>query len=374
MLRTSEREYVFLDAPGHVQFIKNMITGAAQADAALLVVDACDNIQENSRRHAMLLPMLGINQVMVIVNKMDLVRYEKAAFEAVVDPFEVFLDRIGVGVCRWIPVAARLGQNVSAPSGDLWWYEGPTLLEALEAFTAVPPPTDRWPFRLPVQDVYKSTAFGDDRRIFAGTVEMGQASVGDELVFWPSGRRARVESIEAFSARERTTVSAGQAVGLRMTPEVFVTRGELASRADERQPIVANGFRVSLFWLSPVALTLGTEVIVRVHMDRVPATVQEINLVLDAAEGFGTRDLTEVRRHELAHCTLRLRRPIAFDLPAFHAPTGRVVLEVDGNICGGGLIVAAPEGMVVDSPAKASDLRDSAPLSESPSVSQVGVT
>jgi bifunctional enzyme CysN/CysC len=189
--KSAKRDYVIIDAPGHIEFLKNMVTGAARAEAAVLVIDAKEGIQENSKRHGYLLSMLGIKQIVVAVNKMDLVDYSKQAFEDIRDEYVAFLARIGATPRFFVPLAAFPGENMVGPSAKMPWYKGPSLLSAVDAFEKAPSKDDQ-PFRLPVQDVYKFTADGDDRRITAGRVESGTLRTGDKVVFYPSGQGSTV--------------------------------------------------------------------------------------------------------------------------------------------------------------------------------------
>src|SRR5262249_50020910 len=153
-----------IDAPGHIEFLKNMISGAARAEAAVLVIDAKEGVRENSRRHGYILSMLGIRQVLVCVNKMDLVGRSEEHFRQIEREYRAFLQGIGaVSPKRFIPIAAITGENLVEQSHEMGWYDGPTLLEALDGFTKAPPKTDQ-PLRMPVQAVYKFTSEGDDRR------------------------------------------------------------------------------------------------------------------------------------------------------------------------------------------------------------------
>ena len=337
---TSTRHYIVIDAPGHIEFLKNLITGAARAEAALLVIDGQEGIQENSRRHATMLSMLGIRQLAVVVNKMDLAGYQQDRFDGVVATFRTFLTRLGVTAQTWIPVSARHGGNVVSRAPEMPWFTGPTVLEALEAFQPEPLAVDR-PFRMPVQDVYKFTKFDDDRRIIAGTVDAGRARVGDELVFYPSGKRARVETIEAFHAPARREAAAGEATGFTVLPQVYTTRGELAARADEPAPLVTTRMRVSLFWLDHEPLTTDRDYLFKIGTARVPVRLEAIHTVIDASDLGETGEHRRVERHQVAECTLKVQRAVAFDLAADVATTGRFVLVHNYDIRGGGIIAAA---------------------------------
>ena len=175
--QTDMRQYIILDAPGHIEFLKNMVTGAARAEAALLVIDASEGVRENSRRHGYMLSMLGIKQIAVVVNKMDLVDYDQDTYQKIVEEYTDFLAEIGLEAETFIPVSGMLGDNVAAQSDKMDWYHGQTVLEQLDSFENEALPHNK-PFRMPVQDVYKFTKGGDDRRIVAGTVEAGEMNVG----------------------------------------------------------------------------------------------------------------------------------------------------------------------------------------------------
>ncbi len=175
-----------------MEFLKNMITGASRAQAALLVIDAHEGVKENSKRHGYILSMLGIRQISVLVNKMDLLGWDQAEYEAIVDEYADFLGRLGVHPRSFIPISARDGDNIVERALSAPWYDGPTVLEQVEAFERLDDDLER-PFRMPLQDVYKFTAAGDDRRIFVGTVETGRVRPGDDVVFLPSGKRSTVE-------------------------------------------------------------------------------------------------------------------------------------------------------------------------------------
>ena len=336
--RTRLREYVIIDAPGHVEFLKNMISGASRATGALLVVDAHEGVQENSRRHGFMLSLLGIRQAVVLLNKMDLVGHDPAHFETVVAELGRFLSRIGLAPSAYIPVSGRDGDNlVTRASATMPWYEGPTVLEALDAFAPEPPPLDR-PFRMPVQDVYKFTRFGDDRRIVAGTVETGRLRTGDDVVFYPSGKRGRVQSIEAFPGPGPGEAGAGQATGFTLREQVYITRGELATRAAEPAPRVATRLHVSLVWLGKEPLRMGKEYVLRLGTARVHSRLVELREVIDASDLTPTGGRDRVERHEVADGVLELSQAVAVDLAKDCPATGRFVLVDSFDIRGGGIV------------------------------------
>lgn len=335
--KTAKRDYIILDAPGHIEFLKNMITGASRAEAALLVIDAREGIQENSRRHATMLSMLGVGQLAVLVNKMDLVGFSEAAFAQVVTEFDKFLGQLGTPARAYLPVAGLEGDNVATRSRQMPWYDGPTVLELLDAFE-----TDRQmssqPFRMPVQDVYKFTARGDDRRIVAGTIETGSLSLDDEVVFYPSGKHARVKTIEAFGEAPPTQASAGEATGFTLTEQIYVTRGELAARAGEPPPHVTTRLKASVIWLGKTPLVTNKDYLLKLGTVRTPMHIEEVHAVMNASDLSDVGRRGRVERHEVAECTLCCQRAIAFDLHDQLSATGRFVIVDDAEIRGGGIV------------------------------------
>ena len=334
---SGKRDYLLLDAPGHVEFVRNLVTGAARADAALLVIDAQEGVRENSRRHGHLMGMLGIRQLAVVINKLDLMDYSEAVFRRLAAEYTGFLGSLGLVPRLVIPASAREGDNLTSLSPRMPWYRGPTVLEALEGFTPMRPPSEG-PFRMPVQDVYKFTGAGDDRRIVAGTIESGTLRVGGEVVFFPSGKHARVKSLEAFARAVPGSFQAGEAVGFTLEEQIYITRGELATRADETRPAVTPRLKVGIFWLGRRPLVPGRDYLLKLGSARVPMRVASIERSLDAASLTARSPAEQVERLELAECTLILSRPIATDTADLAATTARFVIVDEYEIAGGGLV------------------------------------
>jgi bifunctional enzyme CysN/CysC len=338
--KTAARDYLIIDAPGHVEFLKNMVTGASRAEAALLVIDAKEGVRENSRRHGYMLSMLGIRQLVVLVNKMDLVGYEQPVFERVEAEYRTFLGSLDLRPASVIPVCGRLGANIAAPSPAMPWYHGPTLLDALDCFSVEAREIDR-PFRMPVQDVYKFTNKGDDRRIVAGTVESGAAAVGDEIVFYPSGKKSVIKSFEGFNQMPPETAAAGAAVGFTLSEQIFVSRGEVETLAGQARPHVTTRLCASVFWLGKNPLVPNKDYLLRLGTARVTMQVEQVHRVIDASDLSPLGDKSSIDRNEVAECTLRLNRAIAFDLASDVSTTGRFAIVDDHEIRGGGLVRGA---------------------------------
>ncbi|NIQ03072.1 MAG: GTP-binding protein [Nitrospinaceae bacterium] len=331
--KTEKRPYVIIDAPGHKEFLKNMVTGAANAEAALLLIDAYEGVQEQSRRHGYLLRLLGMKQVAVVVNKMDLVKHDPEVFYKIKTEYTDFLESMGVEAREYIPVSAKLGENIAHRSENMSWYQGPTVLEMLDQFQDKLPEINL-PFRLPLQDVYKF----DDRRILAGRVEAGSAKVGDQLVFSPSNKRGIIKSIEAWSVKqEPQTIEASQSVGITLTEQIFVQRGDVATLV-EQAPLVTTTFDANVFWMGKKHLEKGETYLLKLTTQNVECEVIQFNKAIDASTLETLPDQDFIAKNDVAELTLRTRQPIAFDLFNTIAETGRFVLVDEYDVCGGGII------------------------------------
>lgn len=340
--KTEKRDYIILDAPGHIEFLKNMITGASRAQAALLVIDAKEGVQENSRRHGYMLSMLGIKQIAVVINKMDLVDYSQEVYEKVKKEYLEFLKQIHMEPKFVLPISAFGGDNVVKKSEHMPWYDGMNILEVLDHFECEKP-DEHLPFRMPVQDVYKFTKNGDDRRIIAGTIETGSAKVGDEIVFYPSGKRSHIKSIEAFHAPVRTAAKADEAVGFTMVEQIYIKRGELMAIAGQKAPQVGSRIACNIFWLGKKKFSKNKTYFLKVGCEKVKVELEELKGVINSSSMGAINGRDAVEKNEVAECILRTERPIAFDLVEDIAGTSRFVLVDNYEIAGGGIITKVLE-------------------------------
>ena len=340
--KTAKRNYMIIDAPGHKEFLKNMITGASSADAAVLVIAANEGVQEQSKRHAYLLSLLGVRQFCVVVNKMDLADYSEARFLEIEKKYRVFLKTLNLETDVFIPASARFGENITARSTKMKWHHGPTLAEALDAMTPMAPPTDL-PLRLCVQDVYKF----DDRRIIAGRIETGTLQVGDELVFSPANKTSIVQSIEhwppvttaATSPRANNGIAiAGDSIGITLHEQIFVERGYVASHSKDA-PIETNRFHADLFWIARQPARLSHLYTARLATQEVKCQIVSLDEVMDSSSLERNRTKADqLARNEVGRLTIQTRAPIVLDNHDRLPPLGRFVLVDDGMICGGGII------------------------------------
>ncbi len=333
--KTDRGRYTIIDAPGHVEFLKNMISGAARAEAALLVIDASEGIMENSKRHAYLLSLLGIRQIAVLVNKMDLIGFDEEKFNSLVAEFSYFLDSLKLKPKFFIPVSARDGDNISSHSKNTLWFKGPTVLEVFDSFEKEPPARDK-PFRMPVQGVYKFTDFGDSRRIISGRVESGSIAVGDKVVFLPSGKTSTIASIEEFNAPKKNLISAGESTAFTLSEQIFVKRGEVTCSLNDKA-LVGSRFKANIFWMGKEPLVLNKHYKLKLGTSETEMIVSSM-IVLDATT-LSSSKADVVNRHDIAEIIIETKNPVAFDTFASIKVTGRFVV-VDGyDIAGGGIII-----------------------------------
>ena len=336
--KTTKRNYIIIDAPGHIEFLKNMVTGASRAEAALLVIDAKEGIQENSKRHGHIVSMLGIRQVVVLVNKMDLVGFDEKVFRSIQTEFRAFLNKINISPVNFIPVSAFDGDNIAARSPHTPWYQGATVLEQLDSLANKKEDIEL-PFRMPVQDIYKFTAQGDDRRIAAGTVLSGKIKSGDEVIFLPSKKRSRIKSIEGFNIEPRDTAYTDEAIGVTLETQIYIKPGELMVKADEKQPGLSSRFKANIFWVGKAPLIKNKSYKLKIGTMRIGVKLVNILNIIDAAELNIDSFKDQVERHDVAECIFETVRPIAFDPISEMELTGRFVIVDNYEISGGGIIL-----------------------------------
>ena len=281
---TPKYYFTVIDAPGHRDFVKNMITGASQADAAILVVSAKDGVQEQTKEHVFLVKILGVNQLIVAINKMDAVNYDEAKFKEVKEQVEKLLKTVGYDTSKilFIPVSAYYGDNVVKKSDKMPWYNGPTLIEALDTFEEPPKPIDK-PLRIPIQDVYSITGVGT---VPVGRVETGVLKVGDTVIFLPSNVQGEVRSIEMHHEPIQEA-KPGDNIGfnVRGVGKNDIRRGDVAGHPD-KPPTVAKEFTAQIIVLNhPSVITKGYTPVFHCHTAQVACKIVEIQKKIDPKTG-----------------------------------------------------------------------------------------
>lgn len=340
--KTSKREYIIIDAPGHIEFLKNMISGAARAEAAILLIDAHEGIAENSKRHAYMLSLLGIKQIVVAINKMDLVNYSELKFNEIKNDYIVFLKEIGIESIAFVPISARNGFNLIEYSNTMPWYKGKTILELIDSFEKEKEDEEK-NFRMFAQGVYKFTENGDNRRIIAGTINSGTINVGDEVTFLPSNKKSTVKTIEIYGKESPLFASVEQAVGLTLTTQVYVKPGDLICRTDQQLPFTTNRFKANIFWMGKNSLSIHKKYKLKIGTNKAGLNIEKIITVMNASNLESMTNREEVHRNEVAQIIFKTDKPISFDLFNQIKTTGRFVIVDEYDIAGGGIIVEALE-------------------------------
>ncbi len=316
---TDKRKFIVADCPGHEQYTRNMATGASTADLAVVLVDARRGLLTQTRRHSYIASLFGIRHVILAVNKMDMVAYDEAAFDAIVAEYTSLAEQLGIADVRAIPLSALKGDNVLAPSASMPWYGGKTLLEALET-TEVSHAKADVGFRMPVQWVCRPD---QDFRGFAGNVATGSVKPGDAVIALPSGRRSQVARVITADA-DLQLAQAGQAITLTLADELDISRGDVIASAD-KPPQVSDQFAVHLLWLGEERLLPGRPYWLKTGACTLSASVTEIKHKVDVntQEHLAAKHL---ELNEVAYCNLHLDRPIPFESYADSRGLGAFIL------------------------------------------------
>jgi bifunctional enzyme CysN/CysC len=339
--RTPSRVVVLIDVPGHAEFLRNMITGASQADGAVLIIDALEGVRDQTRRHGYLLHLLGIKQVAVVVNKMDRVNFSAARFQEISDEILAHLIGLGVTPSAVIPISARDGDGVAERTPRIHWYSGPTVVEALDQLIPAHA-LDELPLRLPVQAIYKF----DDRRIVAGRIESGNLGAGDEIVIMPAGKIAKIRSIEGWpSAPARASQTSGRSVGITLDRELFIERGDVIAHVGSA-PRDTRRLRARIFWLHDKPLVTRASILVRLGTRETRATVIAIEKAIDPGQ-LASVETAAIALNHVGEIDIALAQPLAADAYSDNPRTGRLVIEVNGRIAGGGLVLSVDAGQRV---------------------------
>jgi sulfate adenylyltransferase subunit 1 len=322
---TPHRKFVIADCPGHVQYTRNMATGASTADLGLVLVDATAGLREQSRRHVCIAALLGVDQLVVCANKMDLVGWDRSSYQRIADEMDALARRLGISACTVIPISALDGDNVVARSDAAPWYDGPTVLDALESAQA-----GGWAAqhgtgpgsgaRLPVQWVLRQPGGG---RNYAGMVNGGPFRVGDAVVVLPQGTPTTVRALEtADGPLQRAEV--GLSISMRLADHIDISRGDLIAAA-EGAPHVTDTFEATVCWFQDRPLKPGDRLKLK-HTTRVtPVVVEGIAGIFDVNE-LGVSPATELNENEIGVLTLRTATPLAVDPYETDRITGSFVL------------------------------------------------
>jgi sulfate adenylyltransferase large subunit len=327
---SKKRQYVVIDAPGHVEFVKNMITGASQAEAAVVIIDAEDGVKEQTRRHAYILGMLGIQKVIVLINKMDRVGYDQKRFNDVKASFVDFLNAIKLNAAYFIPICANTGDNIVERSDNFPWYQGPTFLEALDSLQVNLVSQDK-PLRFIVQDVYNFS-----KRIVAGKVLSGVLCKNEEIIILPSKERTHIQSLEEYM-KNPTEAETGKCIGVTTSDKIFCDRGYVFSDPIDI-PVVTCQFRANIFWMDKGPCKKNQPLIFRCSTQESRCVIVRFHAVINSSslELIGS-DRDEIHNREVAQVTILTDDPVIVEKYMNTAELGRFVLVTD-DISAGGII------------------------------------
>lgn len=337
--KTNNRNYLILDAPGHFEFIKNMVTGASRADGAIIVIDAHEGIKENSKRHGYLLTMLGIQNICIAVNKMDLVGYSEEIFNQIVNQYSEFLKTIGIGKCDFIPISAINGENIAFKSDNMNWYNGQILLDKIESWELTNH-KENLPFRFYVQDIYKFTSHNDERRILAGTIDTGKITKGERVKFLPSNKISTIESIEYFP--EKLDVAyANQSIGFVIKDPFYISPGEMMIKVDEedKSPKVSDSLIANIFWMDTDELDMNKVYEAKLGTQKIKIKIQDIIKIIDSSDPSNEKQKSFLERFDIGVCKIITNKPVAYDLIKEIQETARFVVINNYHIAGCGIIV-----------------------------------
>ena len=333
--KTAKRDYVIIDAPGHKQFLKNMITGSTQAEAALLLVDAVEGLREQTHRHAYMLSLLGIKQLMVVINKMDLVDYDQSRFDEVRTDITDRLAEFDLHPLMVIPISARLGENITSPSDKMTWHHGKTLLAGLDELEPTPS-LEKGPLRLPVQDIYEQNG----RKIIVGRIASGTLKSNQEIIFQPLGRTATVETIEVFGD-SKDHAGAGESIGITIRDAADIRgirRGQTIC-AISPSPQLSNTIVATVFWMSGEPLRKGEQIELKCATQQMMCKVKKIagrmnSSTLEVIES----DAEQLCETEVAMLTLKAGDCLCMDSFESIPEMGRFVLMRDTDTVAGGVV------------------------------------
>jgi len=340
---TDKRKYIIADTPGHEQYTRNMVTGASTADVAIILIDARKGILTQTRRHSYIVNLLGIEHVIVAINKMDLVDYSEETYRSIKDAYKELADELGITNRYFIPLSALNGDNVVERSGNTPWYEGKPLLELLDTIDYRSGSQEDRPFRFPVQYVNRPNL---DFRGFCGTIASGTIAVGDEITVLPSGKSTKVASIInagdiTESNREATTSQAyaPMAVTLTTEDEVDISRGDMIVRSQEL-PRVSNALKVMVVWFDEAPMEVGKTYDIKRATTLLSGHIEHINYKVDV-NTYERTQVDALALNDIASCKLILTRPIAADKYKENRQTGSFIIidRITNNTVGAGMIV-----------------------------------
>lgn len=337
---TEKRKFIIADTPGHIQYTRNMVTGASNADLAIILIDARKGVVEQTRRHSFLVSLLAIPNILVCINKMDMVDYDKAVFDKIQADYERLTKNMNSTQVDYIPVSALKGDNIATRSPNTPWYDGKPLLEFLETVEVNQQPEVQQA-RFPVQWVIRpQTAELPDYRGYAGRVVGGSFAVGDRIVALPSGVASTITRIE-LASESLTTAESGASVIIHLADDIDISRGDMLVKAGE-QPVLSQSFESDICWMDTRPLDVNQTYLLQQHGKTTKVKIQDIVYRIDietlertASDGFGLNDIGRIQ--------FKCADPLAFDRYAFNkANGGAILIDTRNNLTVAALMISEP--------------------------------
>jgi len=330
--KTSNRSYVIIDAPGHKEFLKNMITGASQAEAAILIVDVNEGVQEQTKRHAYILSMLGLKQVIVVLNKMDIVNYDKVKFNKIKEDIIKFLNKLNITPKYIVPISAIKGDNITKKSKNMPWYNNLSVLEALDTLNTKETLSNK-PLRLPVQDVYKI----DDKRILVGRIEAGKLRQYDDIIFFPSNKKSKIKSIEVWN-KNKKEAQTGESIGVTLNDPLFVQRSEII--CSHPLPKITNKFEANIFWMSNKLININEKLILKCATQETVCILEKIKKKINSSTlEIIDKNCDNLQETEVGNVVIKTEKPIVIEKFINVEGLGRFVIVKNDDTVAGGIIL-----------------------------------
>jgi len=328
--KTKKRNFIIIDAPGHRDFIKNMMTGASQAEIAILLVDAKEGIRDQTKRHLNILSLIGIKQIILVVNKMDLVNYNEQVFKKILSDITPFAEKINISIDFAIPISAKEGENLKEKPKAMPWFSGPCFLESLDIINKIDPESSNL-YRMPIQDVYKI----DDKRIYVGRVDSGSVESNQEILISPKNKKTKVKSIEKFLIPETKKAIFGECIGIITQDHLFLERGDIISGINN-PPTTSKKAIASLYCIE--SIPIEEKFIFKIGTKEIPGKILKILEKIDSSTLEKQTNLSDLKENDFSTVEIEFDEPSAYDYVENCIELSRLVIEKFGNVIAAGII------------------------------------
>lgn len=331
LLKSEKRNYILVDAPGHIEFLKNMITGASSAEIAILLVDVTEGVKEQTKKHSQILQLLGFSNIIILINKMDKINYDKKQFTKVKNSIRELFNSLNLKAKFIVPISAKNGDNIQKNSKKMPWYEDLSVIKILDDLE-YHKNLDKKSLRLVVQDVYKKS----DKRIVVGRIYTGELKLGDQITFSPSESSTKIKSFESWPKSFKETAKSGECVSFTLDDDIFIQRGQILSKLPFA-PKLLNCFEGNIFWLDDDDVDQKKTYTIKIGTGKYLVKIEEIKQVYDMDKT--TKNLkTIIKKNDIAHVTFTSNVLMPADSFSENIFTGRFSILSEERVVGGGII------------------------------------